>query len=181
MHPVECEMFRERVVAGLERARAQSKRLGRLRIGWFIENRIRKLRTIGFGILTSLSDGSVHPSWTAGSHSIQQQGRVHGHRLAAERTVVLAPFQALRSYSLIISKASGKLSIVAVRGMGGAPFLVAPIQPWEYPLSSPDTKSDTSPAPAAILLDTDVPVYAVPQPPHGGWQPRHSLIKGGPT
>ncbi len=31
------------------------------------------------------------------------------------------------------------------------------------------------PAPAAILPDTNVPDYAVPQPPHGGWQPRQAL------
>jgi len=31
------------------------------------------------------------------------------------------------------------------------------------------------PAPAAILPDTNVPDYAVPPPPHGGWQPRQTL------
>ncbi len=31
------------------------------------------------------------------------------------------------------------------------------------------------PAPAAILPDTNVPDYAVPWPPLGGWQPRQTL------
>ncbi len=33
-----------------ERARAQGKQLGRPRVGWMIETRIRKLRAMGFGI-----------------------------------------------------------------------------------------------------------------------------------
>ena len=46
----ERAMIRDRVVAGLERARAQGKKLGRPRVGWFIESHIRKLRAVGFGI-----------------------------------------------------------------------------------------------------------------------------------
>jgi len=46
----ERSMIRDRVIAGLERARAQGTRLGRPRVGWMIETRIRKLRAIGFGI-----------------------------------------------------------------------------------------------------------------------------------
>ncbi len=46
----ERAMIRDRVVAGLERARAQGTQLGRPRVGWMIETQIRKLRAIGFGI-----------------------------------------------------------------------------------------------------------------------------------
>ncbi len=46
----ERAMIRDRVVAGLERARAEGKQIGRPRVGWMIETQIRKLRAIGFGI-----------------------------------------------------------------------------------------------------------------------------------
>ena len=44
-------MIRERVNAGLARARAQGKRLGRPKIGVDVEKRIRALRGEGLGIL----------------------------------------------------------------------------------------------------------------------------------
>lgn len=46
----ERSMIRDRVIAGLERARAEGKQLGRPRVGRMIETQIRKLRAIGFGI-----------------------------------------------------------------------------------------------------------------------------------
>ncbi len=46
----ERAMLRERVQAGLQRARAQGKRLGRPTVGTEIEQRIRALRQTGMGI-----------------------------------------------------------------------------------------------------------------------------------
>ena len=46
----ERSMLRERVQAGLQRARAQGKRLGRPKVGSEIEQRIRALRDTGMGI-----------------------------------------------------------------------------------------------------------------------------------
>jgi DNA invertase Pin-like site-specific DNA recombinase len=46
----ERAMIRERVQAGLQRARAQGKRLGRPRVAEHLEERIRTLRAGGMGI-----------------------------------------------------------------------------------------------------------------------------------
>jgi len=43
-------MVRERVNAGLARARAQGTRLGRPRVGAVVERRVRELRAAGKGI-----------------------------------------------------------------------------------------------------------------------------------
>jgi DNA invertase Pin-like site-specific DNA recombinase len=46
----ERAMIRERVNAGLARARAEGKRLGRPRVGADLERRVRELRGAGKGI-----------------------------------------------------------------------------------------------------------------------------------
>jgi DNA invertase Pin-like site-specific DNA recombinase len=46
----ERAMIRERVNAGLSRARAEGKRLGRPRVGADLERRVRELRTAGDGL-----------------------------------------------------------------------------------------------------------------------------------
>lgn len=48
----ERAMIQERVKAGLARAKAQGKRLGRPRIGINVERKIRKARDKGLGIKT---------------------------------------------------------------------------------------------------------------------------------
>lgn len=53
---LEREIIRERIHAGLDRAKAKGKRLGRKRIDARTEERIRALRTKGFGILRIARD-----------------------------------------------------------------------------------------------------------------------------
>ncbi len=55
------------------------------------------------------------------------------------------------------------------------------IEQWRrhYGITTPCTPHSAlgyrPPAPAAILPDTNVPDYAVPRPPQGGWQDRQAL------
>lgn len=46
----ERSMIRERVLSGLARAKAQGKRLGRPKVEGSVENQIRHLRAIGYGV-----------------------------------------------------------------------------------------------------------------------------------
>ena len=46
----ERSMIRERINAGLARAKAQGKKLGRPRVSLTVENKIKKLRSTGKGI-----------------------------------------------------------------------------------------------------------------------------------
>jgi DNA invertase Pin-like site-specific DNA recombinase len=55
----ERAMIRERVNAGLSRARAEGKKLGRPRIGADLEQRVRELRSAGKGIKAVAKELSV--------------------------------------------------------------------------------------------------------------------------